>query len=127
MKKILSFSVVALFMVILATDAVGAGYKKINEAELHSMMSDGSELVIIDVREADLYNAGHIPGAVNIPYDGTIKVEMNKYEKDTRIVYVCHTGPMGDQLAAYLIGEGYTEVYNLIGGMRSGWKGERVK
>jgi len=35
--------------------------------ELKALLDEGAELQIIDVREQDLFAAGHIPGSVNVP------------------------------------------------------------
>jgi rhodanese-related sulfurtransferase len=43
-----------------------------------------------------------------------------------RIVFVCHGGPMGNELGRLLVNNGYPDVYNLAGGMKK-WTGETVK
>ena len=40
---------------------------KITPDELKTLLDQGAELQIIDVREQDLFAAGHIPGSVNVP------------------------------------------------------------
>ncbi|MBS0282981.1 MAG: rhodanese-like domain-containing protein [Proteobacteria bacterium] len=44
-------------------------HREIGPAELHSMLKDGTVL-LIDVREAGEFATGHIPGAVNMPLSG---------------------------------------------------------
>ncbi|WBX85818.1 rhodanese-like domain-containing protein [Sphingosinicella microcystinivorans] len=44
----------------------GKAHKEIAPAALHAMLGHGSALVV-DVREADAFAAGHIEGAVNLP------------------------------------------------------------
>ena len=78
--------------------------------------------VIVDVREPELFSAGHIPGAVNIPYDSAKERILKELSPGDTIVFVCHGGPMGDELAEVLVKEGYPRVYNLRGGMRW-WRG----
>lgn len=41
-------------------------HREIGPAELHAMLKDGKAL-LIDVREAGEFTAGHIPGAANVP------------------------------------------------------------
>lgn len=51
------------------TGATAAGLTTIDGPQLDALMADGKALVIVDVREPELFAAGHIPGAINIPYD----------------------------------------------------------
>ena len=89
-------------------------------------MADGRGLVIVDVREPDLFAAGHIRGAINIPYDDAKPRIEKELSPQDRIVFVCHGGPMGDELGHLLAAKGYPAVYNLKGGMKK-WKGDVVQ
>jgi rhodanese-related sulfurtransferase len=103
-----------------------AGLNTIDGKALESMMSDGRGLVIVDVREPELFSEGHIRAAINIPYDDARPRVLRELSPKDRIVFVCHGGPMGDKLGRLLVRNGYPEVYNLAGGMEK-WKGETVK
>lgn len=46
-----------------------ASHREIGPAELNVMLRDGAVL-LIDVREAGEFAAGHIPGAINLPLSG---------------------------------------------------------
>jgi rhodanese-related sulfurtransferase len=37
--------------------------------ELNNNLKQGTDLVVVDVREAEDYDKGHVPGAINLPYD----------------------------------------------------------
>ncbi len=119
---------IAIFLLPLLmmsyTTAIAAGYKSIRGSELKEMIADSIEELIIDVREPELYKKGHIPGAINIEYDDAKKDGLDDLlvDKDSRIVFVCHGGPMGDKLSKKLVERGYTNVHNLAGGMRR-WTG----
>jgi rhodanese-related sulfurtransferase len=106
--------------------SIAAGLNTIDGKVLESMMSDGRALVIVDVREPELFSKGHIRGAINIPYDDARPRVLRELSPKDRIVFVCHGGPMGDKLGRLLVKNGYPEVYNLAGGMEK-WKGETVK
>src|SRR3990170_4503456 len=45
------------------------GYSAMNTQELQSEIDAGEKLVIVDLREPELYRAGHIAGAQNIPFE----------------------------------------------------------
>ena len=112
----------ALVVVALSVPLYAAGYRLIEQPELEAMMQDGRPLVIVDLREPELFKEGHIPGAINIPFQDAYRRAPRELKKDQRIVFVCHSGPMGDRIAGFLAGTGYKELYNLKWGMK-GWKG----
>ncbi len=122
------FILLAVFSSVVATSAARAaeGYGRIDGAELRAMMADGKAVIIVDVREPRLYGRGHIPGAILIPFDGARERVLKELKPADRIVFVCHGGPMGDELGALLARNGYRRVYNLKGGMRR-WSGPTVK
>ncbi|HVV02016.1 MAG TPA: rhodanese-like domain-containing protein [Verrucomicrobiae bacterium] len=61
----------------------------------HMIKSHESDFTVIDVRDAEDYAEGHIPGAINVPMDSWARAEGLKKDK-TNIVYcysqVCHLG-----------------------------------
>lgn len=127
MKKSLKTSGLLLALVLFSFGyALAAGHTRINGEELQKMMKEGSHMVIVDVREPDLYSKAHIPGAINIPYDDAKPRILKELKPSDRIVFVCHGGPMGDELSEILTKNGYAKVYNLIGGMRK-WQGPVTK
>ena len=112
--------------VLAASSSTAAALKTIDGKALEALMSDGKGLVIVDVREPELFSAGHIRGAINIPYDDAKPRIVKELAPKDRIVFVCHGGPMGDELGKLLVKNGYPDVYNLTGGMKK-WKGTVVK
>lgn len=79
--------------------------------------ADAPPRIIVDVREPELFAAGHIPGAINIPWPDAKTRVPNELDPGADIVLVCHNGPMGDELAEILDRRGFTTVRNLAGGM----------
>lgn len=106
--------------------AMAGGLTTIDGTQLEAVMADGRGLVIVDVREPELFAAGHIRGAINIPYDDAKPRIVKELLPTDRIVFVCHGGPMGDELGHLLAEQGYPAVYNLKGGMKK-WKGNVVQ
>ncbi len=52
-----------------------------------------TDFLVVDVRTVEEYKAGHIPGAIFIPYSEILKPEsLQKLPKDKKIVLVCFTG-----------------------------------
>ncbi|MFD1418515.1 rhodanese-like domain-containing protein [Companilactobacillus keshanensis] len=66
---------------------------------------------VIDVRFPEEYEAGHIPGAINVPYK-TIK----HFEPKGKTYIMCHSGVNSVKSAKKLTAKGY-DVVNIEGGM----------
>ena len=76
MKK-LAWLLAALFLLLTACGgetAVELSYQQITQEEAKNMMDQHADAIILDVREQDEFDAGHIPGAVLLPV-GTITEE----------------------------------------------------
>lgn len=101
------------------------GYATIAPQELQGQIDAGDKLAIIDLREPELYRAGHVPGAKNIPFE-QFNNRINELNPEDKIVLVCHTGPMGDVSGSLLSEKGYAKVSNLKGGMAA-WSGKLEK
>ncbi len=70
---------------------------------------------IVDVREPFEYAEGHIVTAENIPL-GRIDSNLDKFDKNRKIVVTCRSGVRSLSAAKKLNEAGY-DVYNMIGGM----------
>ena len=75
--------------------------------------------VLIDVREADEYNAGHIPGAIFIPR-GMLEFKLSSSpelnSRDLKIAVYCKTGGRSALAALVLQEMGYVNVKSISGG-----------
>ena len=87
--------------------------------ELQDRMSEKSRLQLIDVRGPGEYNAGHIPGAVNIPLP-RLEDEIGQLAKDSPVAIVCASGYRSSIASSILERHGLGEVYNVVGGT-SAW------
>lgn len=70
---------------------------------------------IIDLRNKILYEQGHIPTAINIPYKEFEK-RINEIPKYTDLILYCERGNLSQMLGRKLSQSGY-EVKSLYGGM----------
>jgi rhodanese-related sulfurtransferase len=72
--------------------------------------------VLLDVRDAWEVAHASIPGVVAIPM-GQIPGRVDELEPDRAVVCVCHHGMRSMQVAMFLERRGFTDVWNLSGGI----------
>lgn len=84
--------------------------------ELKARLDAGEDIDIIDVREDWEVNIGTLPNAIHIPMND-IPDALDKVSNDKPVVIMCHTGRRSEQVTFFLEGEGYENVYNLVGGI----------
>ena len=86
------------------------------------LASRQNDLVVLDVREKDAYDAGHLPGAMFLPR-GQLELRVNEAFPDptVRIVVICEFGKISTLAAATLRSLGFTHAAALDGGMKA-WR-----
>jgi rhodanese-related sulfurtransferase len=84
--------------------------------------SKNGEAVIVDVREKDEWDEGHIPDAVHMSR-GTIELDIEEKVPDTNATIICHCGGGGrSALAAETLQKmGYKNVRSMAGGFKA-WR-----
>jgi rhodanese-related sulfurtransferase len=80
--------------------------------------------VLLDVRSPEIFSAGHVPGAVNLPHGRLTERNLAQYAPDTVFVVYC-AGPHcnGADKAAVRLARLGRPVKKMIGGI-AGWKDE---
>jgi rhodanese-related sulfurtransferase len=115
MKRILPLLLSLLLLAGCGGNAA-AGYQQITQEEAKAMM-DSQEVIILDVREQDEYDSGHIPGAVLLPVgtiDDTTAAQVIP-EKDSTVLVYCRSGNRSKTASAALADLGYTNIYEFGG------------
>ncbi|HIA08017.1 MAG TPA: rhodanese-like domain-containing protein [Chromatiaceae bacterium] len=112
---VVSLSLMIIFPVHASEDS------EINSAELAEMIAAGNAPAIVDTRSTFEYEAGHIPGAIHIPFWTTLwnsdKIVASGH--DPVVVYCAH-GPRAYAAGMMLGLKGFPNVVYLNGHM-SGW------
>jgi rhodanese-related sulfurtransferase len=90
--------------------------------ELRARVEKKEPLIVLDVREKDAYQAGHVPGARHLPR-GQLELRVNDELPDPtlRILTVCEFGKISTLAAATLRDLGYLRAVALDGGMKA-WR-----
>ena len=123
MKKLILFLMIAVLLAGCQSKAVsgkdvsvaGGSYKNVTPRDLNTMLKD-KDFVLINVH---IPFAGNIASTdLSIPYDA---IEQNlsqlPSDKNAKIVLYCRSGRMSQIAAEKLVSLGYTNVWNLNGGM----------
>ena len=91
-------------------------YQQITQEEAKNMM-DIQDVIILDVREQDEFDAGHIPGAILLTV-GTISGETAAAvipELDSVVLVYCRSGNRSKTASSTLVDLGYTKIYEFGG------------
>lgn len=84
--------------------------------ELKNKMSQGA--ILVDVRSNQEYREGHLQGAINIPdFEISKRVQREIPKKNQLIVLYCQYGGRSKKASIMMKKMGYTNVYNLYGGL----------
>ena len=88
-----------------------AMYVEITAEEAKKIMDSGEEYILLDVREQEEFDAGHIPGAILISYtEIDEKAEAMLLDKDKQILVYCRSGRRSKIAAESLAKLGYTNI-----------------
>lgn len=86
-------------------------------AEYKERRAKGETMLLLDVREQDEWEAGHLPGAEHIPLGSLeFKLWQKTYPKNTIIVVYCQTGRRSSLARKMFKDHGYQHVFSLNGG-----------
>jgi rhodanese-related sulfurtransferase len=85
-------------------------------ALLEHQAKHADHLFVLDVRSPEEFREGHVPGAVNVPYD-QIAARIAEVPKDKDVVLYCRSGRRAGIAADVLAANGYTRLSHLEGDM----------
>jgi rhodanese-related sulfurtransferase len=95
-------------------------YKTIHSSDLEKLIQN-KDVHVVDVREQDEYDMGHIPGVSHLPLSG-FPENIHELDKDKKHYLVCASGGRSGMASDYLDEAGF-DVVNVDGGMNQ-WRGE---
>lgn len=125
-KKVMLAKHAKTFILIVLFGALSPAVlgDSISAADLSARLGNDDGPLILDVRTEQEYRGGHVPGALNIPYNELENrfAELST-DKDQEIVVYCEVGGRAAVAAGVLEAAGFTRVRDLEGHMRK-WRSE---
>ncbi len=99
------------------------GVPEMSVQELARKREAGEQFLLIDVREPhELHLANLGEGVIHVPLSQLARIRLDALpaealDQDAEIVIMCHHGNRSAQVAAWLMGQGWTNVWNMTGGI----------
>jgi len=123
----ISGTILLVWFIVAAINAAAQGnVPRISIQELKKMMDAGKPVTIIDVQPKDVYKAGHIKGAISIPWKSQIALEdVFNLPTEKPVVTYCDCGPGeadSSDVASQLLQMGFDDVKVLGDPSIKGWK-----
>lgn len=115
-----------IFILILSAAAMVSGQSqpvaRISQPALMQHLEGQHDVLLIDVRTAEEFSMGHIPGAINIPYTELVERlgEVRPHHAKGVVLY-CATGRRADIAERLLREAGLDNIQHLEGDM-SAWR-----
>jgi rhodanese-related sulfurtransferase len=118
MKRIIFFSF--LYLLVMSSCTTNAQHTNL-KPDAFQKGAIAAKSQILDVRTPEEYNNGHLKDAIRADWNNEAEFEEKVKTLDkTRSVYVyCQSGRRSSAAAKQLKKEGFTQVYNLAGGMNA--------
>lgn len=125
--KMIKYFIIALALVILLTacnstkttsdDVTKNSVTNLSIEETKEFIQDQEDLFILDVRNKDEYDAGHIEGAVLIPLS-ELENRIDEVEeyKDKPVLVYCRSGNRSSQAVKILLDNDFLQIYHMKDG-----------
>jgi len=91
-------------------------FTEITVDEMQQWQTTNKPFQLIDVRSAEEIKQAAIPDALGIPLT-TLPMRHQEIDKDRPIICYCHSGGRSAQACMFLQQQGFTNLYNLRGGI----------
>jgi len=96
--------------------------QQISDTQLQALMDGAAPLAVVDVRSEGEFEAGYIPGSINIPLS-ELSSRIDELDRNVPVVCVCASGYRSVEAAEMLAAAGFRNVMTLEGGIRN-WTGD---
>lgn len=129
MKKIITFLLVIVSQIVISQEKLDDLLHKLNSETIpyiyqDSLQKNFNDFIFLDAREPSEFKVSHLKNAVFVGYNKfNLKKTLKKLpkNKNAKIVVYCSLGVRSEDIAEKLKAKGYTNVFNLYGGIFE-WK-----
>ncbi len=112
----------ALLLVSAIPSQAQSGFRSIDATSFHRQLYAEPSAILLDVRTADEYNEGHIPGAIHIDVlQPGFETKVKQLDLTQPIYVYCLSGGRSARAASMIRNMDVIQIYNLQGGIRA-WK-----
>ncbi len=92
------------------------------DAETFNQLTEDPETIVVDMRNHYEFEVGHFENALEVPSDTfreqlPMSADMLKDKKDSKIIMYCTGGIRCEKASAYLLHQGFTNVFHVEGGI----------
>jgi rhodanese-related sulfurtransferase len=87
----------------------------VQEIDVDTLESRSAETIVLDVREPEEYEQGHVPGAINLP-QADLASRLDELPRACPLVLICRSGARSLRAAQFLRQVGFEQVANVQGG-----------
>ncbi|WP_299130282.1 rhodanese-like domain-containing protein [uncultured Winogradskyella sp.] len=126
---------IKLFYLFLVVSLLGFSQKTISKLlkqhnseripyiSVHELAMPKTKVILLDAREINEFNVSHLQNAICVGYNDfdVTTITENVPDKSSKIVVYCSLGIRSEDVAEHLKKSGYTNVFNLYGGIFE-WK-----
>ena len=117
----LKFLLPTLILVLASFSAVLAQKTQLNSPEVKEVLKKNKAIVILDVRTAEEFAAGHLKGAQNIDIrQSDAYSKLDKLNPKTTCLVYCRTNHRSGMAVDYMMQKGFKTVYQMMDGF-PGW------
>ena len=88
-------------------------FQRISPEQAQAMREKGA--VVVDIRDPHSFANGHIAGSRHLD-NHSLHDFITHADLDAPLIVTCYHGNSSQSAAAYLVGQGFSEVYSLDGG-----------
>jgi len=96
------------------------GVPVVQEIDVDTLESLSAETMVLDVREPQEYEQGHVPGAINLP-QADLASRLDELPRDCPLALICRSGARSIRAAQFLRQARFEQVANVQGGTEA-WR-----
>ncbi len=99
-------------------------FKRLSVSEAQALMEEHPAGVqVVDIRDDESYQAGHIKGALHL-HNSNMQEFLLNADPEQPVLVCCYHGHMSQSAAAYLAEQGFAETFSLDGGYEAWSEGD---